>query len=292
MTMQQLLVITTLICCYMIVGVTSFILPTPGHENVFTSCIMSKQLIAAVNKVPSDRMRLLLQVQQQPKSSLEETSEEKELTPSTIAEMIEVSFIQSCLQLSQGYVDVLKLFIVAVKAGYERSIPLNELHKLVQDCPVNSAGRDLMPEEKALRLEWMMMVYELLNALNPDTSVDSSIVDGKEGEEKRISQIVQGMLAIQSDLQHEEVQTGGQKDATVTLTNLTVEQALEFSELLSKLNKSISDAVEKAFFTNDVRVGLMTFRVLQEEKICMQGSSGNTSSSGSEQVPRPPIPGT
>lgn len=276
----------------MIVGVTSFILPTPGHENVFTSCIMSKQLIAAVNKVPSDRMRLLLQVQQQPKSSLEETSEEKELTPSTIAEMIEVSFIQSCLQLSQGYVDVLKLFIVAVKAGYERSIPLNELHQLVQDCPVNSAGRDLMPEEKALRSEWMMMVYELLNALNPDTSVDSSIVDGKEGDEKRISQIVQGMLAIQHDLQHEEIQTGGQKDATVTLTNLTVEQALEFSELLSKLNKSISDAVEKAFFTNDVRVGLMTFRVLQEEKICMQGSSGNTNSSGSEQVPRPPIPGT
>ena len=276
----------------MIVGVTSFILPTPGHENVFTSCIMSKQLIAAVNKVPSDRMRLLLQVQQQSKSSLEETSEEKELTPSTIAEMIEVSFIQSCLQLSQGYVDVLKLFIVAVKAGYERSIPLNELHQLVQDCPVNSAGRDLMPEEKALRSEWMMMVYELLNALNPDTSVDSSIVDGKEGDEKRISQIVQGMLDIQNDLQHEEIKTGGQKDATVTLTNLTVEQALEFSESLSKLNKSISDPVEKAFFTNDVRVGLMTFRVLQEEKICMQGSSGNTSSSGSEQVPRPPIPGT
>ena len=221
--MQQLLVITTLTCCYMIVGVTSFILPTPGHEHVFTtSCIMSKQLITAMNKVPSNRMRLLLNAQQQPTSSLEETSEEKELTPSTIAEMIEVSFIQSCLQLSQGYVDVLKLFIVAVKAGYERSMPLNELHQLVQDCPVNSAGRDLMPEEKALRLEWMRMVYELLNALNPDTGVDYSIVDGKEGEEKRISQIVQGMLAIQNDLQQQEVQTGGQKDATDTLTNTTV----------------------------------------------------------------------
>src|SRR5210317_112346 len=112
---QQLLVITTLTWCYLIVGVTSFILPTPGHEYVFASCIMSKHLITAMNEVPSNRMRLLLNAQQQPTSSLEGTSEEKELTPSTIAEMIEVSFIQSCLQLSQGYVDVLKLFIVAVK---------------------------------------------------------------------------------------------------------------------------------------------------------------------------------
>ena len=62
----------------------------------------------------------------QSQQSTAETKEEKELTPPIIAEMIEVSFLNSCLQLSQGYVDVLKLFIVAVKAGYELKVHLSE----------------------------------------------------------------------------------------------------------------------------------------------------------------------
>ena len=223
--------------------------------------------------------------------STAETKEEKELTPPIIAEMIEVSFLNSCLQLSQGYVDVLKLFIVAVKSGHELSIPLSELNQLVEDCPVNSAGRDLMKEEKALRIEWKKVVYELLNALNPDTKVDSSTNNSGEGSDKRISQVVQAMLDIKEKKQNEEIKTGGEQDATVAISNLTVEQALECSSILSDLNDSISDPIDKAFFTNDVRVALMTFRVLSEEELCLEGSDGNTNSSGND-VPRPPIPGT
>ena len=48
--------------------------------------------------------------------------------PATVAYTIEVSFVQSYLQLSQGCVDVLRLFIVAAKAKNELSLPLDELN--------------------------------------------------------------------------------------------------------------------------------------------------------------------
>jgi len=227
-----------------------------------------------------------------------EEEEEEELTPAIIAEMIEVSFLQSCLQLSQGYIDVLKLFIVAVKAGYEDSLPLSELHQLVETCPVNSAGRDLMKEEKELRFEWMKVVYEIMNELQPDLKIDSS--GGNESDDdntakNRISEVVKAMLSIQNELQNEEETSGGSKDANVALTNLTVDQMLERSPSLSDLNESISDPMEKAFLTNDIRVAMMTFRVLEEERICNQDASGRAIAGGGaseETVPRPPIPGT
>lgn len=221
-----------------------------------------------------------------------ESNEEKELTPEAIGELIEVSFLQSCLQLSQGYIDVLKLFIVAVKAGYEKNLPLSELHKLVEECPVNSAGRDLMKEEKELRLEWMRVVYELLNALNPDATVDATAEDVSDVSNARISQVVEAMLSIDKTLKIEEQTTGGKNDAAVALITLSVEEALERSESLSKLNDSTTDPMEKAFLTNDIRVALVTFRALDEEEICMQDSAGRTVSSGASGPPRPSIPGT
>jgi len=275
-----------------LVGVTPFLSPNLRFRvaNINTSYDGSLILCAnqqqSTNKHTSYDRSLILHANQQ--QSTAETKEEKELTPPAIAEMIEVSFLNSCLQLSQGYVDVLKLFIVAVKSGHELSISLSVLNQLVEDCPVNSAGRDLMKEEKALRIEWMKVVYDLLNALNPDTKVvDSSTDDDNEMSDKRISQVVQAMLDIKKDKENEEVKSGGEQDATVAISNLTVEQALECSSILSDLNDSITDPMDKAFFTNDIRVALMTFRVLSEEELCLEGSAGNTNS-----VPRPPIPGT
>jgi hypothetical protein len=215
------------------------------------------------------------------------------LTPETIAEMIEVSFIQSCLQLSQGYIDVLKLFIVAVKAGYEISLSLHELHTLVTNCPVNSAGRDLMNEEKELRYEWMKLVYELLNALNQNAEMQSGDGVGAEGgsnADARISGVVKSMLSIQRTLLDEESSSGGKQDATVSLTNLTVDQARAKSNSLSVLYETtLNNPMERAILTNDIRVSILTFRVLQEERICLQDKS---SGGMEERVPRPPIPGT
>ena len=226
--------------------------------------------------------------------------DEKDLTPETIAEMIEVSFLQGCMQLAQGYVDVLKLFIVAVKTGYEKKIPLDELNQLVQDCPVNSAGRDLMKEELELRREWMAVVYGMMEALNnnemgdlettsdtPPTTASSS----NDSSKTRVTQVVDSMLQLQRYLQEEEDQSGGEQDSIVALTNLTVEQALQKLPTLSQLMDELeSSPMEKAFLTNDIRVALLTFKVIEEEKICFEDRKGSLGTRS--EIPRPPIEGT
>ena len=226
--------------------------------------------------------------------------EEKDLTPETIAEMIEVSFLQGCMQLAQGYVDVLKLFIVAVKTGYEKKIPLDELNQLVQDCPVNSAGRDLMKEELELRREWMAVVYGMMRCLNnnemgdQETTSDTTTTttgSSNDSSQTRVTQVVDSMLQLQRYLQEEEEQSGGEQDSIVALTNLTVEQALQKLPNLSQVIDELeSSPMEKAFLTNDIRVALLTFKVIEEEKICFEDRKGSLGTSS--EIPRPPIKGT
>lgn len=234
-------------------------------------------------------------VYSQPAARAAAAEEEKELTPETIAEMIEVSFIQSCLQLSQGYVDVLKLFIVAVKTGYKQSIPLDELNQLVKDCPVNSAGRDLMKEELELRREWMMVVYEMMKVLfnenELDQAADATSNNDDDDSKARVAQVVNSMLLLQKTLREEDEKSGGEQDSTVALTNLTVEKAMQKLPSLSQLLESIQNPMEKALLTNDIRVALLTFKVLEEEKVCFEDSKGSRGST-TEEIPRPPIKGT
>ena len=210
------------------------------------------------------------------------------LTPETIAEMIEVSFIQSCLQLASGYVDVLKLFIVAVKAGYEANLSVDVLSKLVEECPVNSAGRDLANEEKDLRREWMLVVYRMLNGLQiSDQIIDTNM--NNQSAEERVSRVVSAILAVRKELESEEEKSGGKQDAIAAMSTLSVDEAIRRSDLLTNLNDSCTSLMEQAFLKNDIRVAILTCKVLEEEKLCYEGSS--SSNTGGE-IPRPPIPGT
>ena len=218
-------------------------------------------------------------------SSPEQDGEEEQLTPETVAELVEVSFLNACLQLSSGYVDVLKLFIVACKSGYDLDLSLESLHQLVLDCPVNSAGRDLMKEEIDLRREWMVVVYTMLNELL-DVRVEVGDVGCDEISSTRVETVVQSMLSIQKQLSKEEEESGGKLNAMSKLTSLTVDQVLEMSSDLSQL-QSACDQIQKAFLMNDIRVAVQTFKVIEEERICTEGSA-----SSSDAVPRPSIPGT
>lgn len=85
--------------------------------------------------------------------------EEVQMTEEEMAEMIEVSFVQACLQLAKGYVDVQKLFLAAVKVNYDRRIPLSNLVRNVHGCPVRSANRELTDEEVDVRTTSMALVY-------------------------------------------------------------------------------------------------------------------------------------
>ena len=221
-------------------------------------------------------------------SAPEDAAKKKNLTPETIAEMIEVSFINSCLQLASGYVDVLKLFIVAVKAGYEADLTLDSLEKLVEECPVNTANRELMKEEKDLRREWMLVVYEMLNGLKSDDgqAVQDTGSTGGASEE-RVSKVVKSILDVLNQLALEEEQSGGKQDAIAALASLSVSDAFSRSETLTRMNKDCNnDPMEKAFLMNDVSVGILTCKVLEEERVCIEGSSNMI------EPPQPPIPGT
>ena len=216
-----------------------------------------------------------------------------------------MSFVQSCLQLSKGFVDVLKLFVAAVKAGYDLSVPLDDLVRLVGDCPVRSAGRELAVEEVGLRGEWMGVVYGLLDALGRDVGggqeggeVDD---DDRGSAQRRISKAVLAALSVRIELRDEESRSGGEIDSSVALSNLTVERALASISKGEKddgvaLDDDKDDPVARAFLTNDVRVALVTLRVLEEEGICSSDSAGRRSTAGGggggERVPRPSIPGT
>jgi len=89
-----------------------------------------------------------------------------QLNDEKIAEMIEVTFIKACLQLATGYVDVLKLFLAATNSAYDRKISLPDLIKSVNDCPLNTANRDLSPQEIEVRSTWMTVSYLTLEAID------------------------------------------------------------------------------------------------------------------------------
>jgi len=95
-------------------------------------------------------------------SSLSTGKGEDVLSLDKISEMIDTSFVNACMQLAQGYVDVLKLLIVAVKSGYEIGVSPSELIKKIDAVPNKAAGRDLMPEEIELRNTWIQVVYFVL----------------------------------------------------------------------------------------------------------------------------------
>ena len=96
-------------------------------------------------------------------SPKKDTKAEDPLTPEKVAELIEVSFVNGIIQLSQGYVDVLKLLIAAIQAGYNLGMTPGNLLDTVAECPEQTANRPLMDEEVALRTTWIQIVYLVLD---------------------------------------------------------------------------------------------------------------------------------
>ena len=72
---------------------------------------------------------------------------EAELATPTIAELVETSFVRAVMDMSKGMVDTLKLFVAAVKAGYERGVPTGEMEAALDAVERQTAGRPLLDEE-------------------------------------------------------------------------------------------------------------------------------------------------
>ena len=189
----------------------------------------------------------------------------KELTSDTVAEMMEVVFVNACLQLAQGYVDVLKLFIVAVKAGYELDMNPSAMIESVDSIPHQSAGRDLMPEEVRLRNTWIHVIHLVLETLK---------------HEKKVTMDDGTIAAI-------DVQVRDTFSADLLADMKAQHDAGDAFHLEHWLDKyffpKINDPVEKAIVSQSLRVIWFTHTVLGEERVCMEEKSGLKA--------RPPIPG-
>ena len=114
---------------------------------------------------------------------------------------------------------VLKLFVVPIKAGYERSMLLDELAQRVGDCPVRSAGRELTIEEVGLRRKWMGVVYGLLDMLDNGGGGEGRVGGGGEGPAdrgRRTSTAIRTALSAHDGAFDSEARSGGELDAVLS----------------------------------------------------------------------------
>lgn len=190
------------------------------------------------------------------------TEDEKALTPEVVAEMVEVSFVNGVMQLSQGYVDVLKLFIAAVISGYSLDISPQDLMEKVAACPHQSANRPLMEEEIQLRTSWIQVIYLVL-----------SHVDYQE------------KAKTLEDLDLEDSIRKQYEDAIPILVKAKDKEEA-FETVLQKCNgvlPATDNPLEQAVISQSLRVMFITLTVLEEEQICIDDKK--------PQKPQPPIPG-
>ncbi|GMI36568.1 hypothetical protein TrRE_jg5005 [Triparma retinervis] len=194
-----------------------------------------------------------------------------------VAEMVETTFVNACMQLSTGYVDVLKLFIVAAKAGYELGMTIPQLQLELSSCKSQTAGRPLLAEEVELRSIWISLVYLTLERVS-HLKTSSSLGDTVDPA------IRQKFYTFVYDVVNAHKQ--GYTLQTLKLENLVRSGAEEGGEV-EEAGKSEQDkAIEKAILSQSMRLVFLTLTVLEEEALANEGGTGDAN------PPKPPIPGT
>lgn len=160
---------------------------------------------------------------------------------------------------------MLKLFVVAVKAGYELNMSPTEMIERVDNVPHQSAGRDLMPEEAKLRNTWIHIVNLVLETLDHEKKIDG---DGSAtaAVDDKIRETFSSDLLADMKEQHDAGET------------------FHLEHWLDKYSfPNMDDPMEKAIVSQSLRVIWFTFTVLDEERVCLEEKSGLKA--------QPPIPG-
>ena len=199
----------------------------------------------------------------------------QELSLSKIAELIDVSFVQACMQLAEGYVDVLKLFIASVQSAYQQGISPAVLIQEIDSISQPSAGRSLMPEEIRLRNTWIQVVYIMLASLSRSNPKTDSI-----------------NVAYNLDRDIEE--TYG-KIAGILIRRRALSDEFKGQELLSATRQLVlgdddsasSSQLEETILLQSLRVMWLTMTVVEEVERC----EGEFARMDAKMPPKPPIPG-
>jgi len=202
-----------------------------------------------------------------------------------MAEMLEKTFVDACMQLSSGYVDVLKLFIVAGKAAYERGLTIPQVQLEITQCQTQTAGRALMQEEIDLRTVWLSLIYLTLERVEhrKGSSIGSTV--DPDLRQKFYTFVYDVVNA---------------KKQGYTLQTLKLEQIMKNSsgqptsiaEKTEQMNAQ-QRQIEEAILSQSMRLVFLTLTVLEESEEFEKGNgNGNGGGGDNGDVPRPPIPGT
>lgn len=179
-------------------------------------------------------------------------------SPAGIAELLEVSFVNACMQLSSGYVDVLKMFIATAMSSYELGFPLDSMQQELSVCKKQTAGRPLMKEEEDLRHVWYCLVYSTLACLGHPTKVAAVVQSIPDEISSEYGPLIDKVVQAHKDN-----------------ISMSVEEVMKF-------DKAGLTEMEKALRAQSMRLVTITFDVLAESA---------EARSGAPQPPPPPIPG-
>lgn len=194
-------------------------------------------------------------------------------SPSGIAELLEVSFVKACMQLASGYVDILKLFIAASVAAYESGFSLPTIQKELEQCPNQTANRQLMPEEETLRFQWLCVIYLTLSLIQHTTRGDARSLMGdipdslRDKYESLIGQVAEAYV------------TSDQSVIPSVEGPLSASKSQEQSPPLTEMDQAI--------LAQSLRVATLTPVVLHESEAARANSAERTPID----PPRPPIKG-
>ena len=187
-------------------------------------------------------------------------------TADGVAQILEVTFVKACMQLSTGYVDTLKLFIATALTAYERGFTVSALNLELAQCPAQTAGRPLMQEEVELRSVWVCLVYLTLANVQHKSDAPEAVGASVPAE------IRQKFQTFVYDVVN--AQRGG-----FTLESLKLEEMLRRQGTAAE---GLS-AVEKAILGPSMRVIFLTLTVRDEAE-----AAGNLPP---PRKPGPSIPG-
>ena len=166
-----------------------------------------------------------------------------------------------------SYVDVLKLFLVATRAAYQKKIPLPQLIDLVSACPIQTANRPLSDQEIEVRSMWLNLGYLTLSTLEQmehTTSGEKISFDW----DMEISSAVQDQYSIAAQGAIKRERGEGVEGAEVSLSD--------------------NDPLQAAIYKTNLRVIDLTLTVVKEERLANESSGLDGDGVG---PPRPNIPG-
>ena len=163
--------------------------------------------------------------------------------------------------------DVLKLFLVATRAAYEKKIPLSELVDVVSACPVQSANRPLSDQEIEVRTTWLNLGYLTLSTLDKMENGSGAATISSDWDMGISEEVLdQYLIAAEEAVKRENGENVDQAENT----------------------KPDLDPLQAAIYKTNLKVIDLTLTVVKEERLANESSGLDGDGVG---PPRPNIPG-